>query len=388
MTETLVVTAVALCCLLAGGLLTVPPTLVASAPEGLRLPEKGRVWLTVSFTVAVMFGLSVGGLLVDSWGLFDVLILSAMTGCVGLIVLGLTRHVGMTHAAAALLGVGAGMLLTAAAAAMPVAFFVVLGATGRDSLGKVPAATNLGHIFVVLGALLAPYLVRASVTKFGFRSGLQALALTAVVPALCVFFAGRANFPGPRDEVSLSLLLGDPRFWVAALAALFIFAVEVSALQWATRYLNEIGYSPRRQFAMLVAFWGVFLGARLFCTILEGHLAFIWVLLIAAVLSGVVLGNMVGFTTRSGGSASFLLLAACLGPLFPTLAGLVFLTFPGQPATAFGLVCALGASGRLAAEPLMRREVARDQVRVAMGITMVLVLAVAIPALLLLVLPT
>jgi MFS family permease len=273
------------------------------------------------------------------------------------------------------LGTAGGLLHAASARAMPEAFFPT---------GMPPSATNLGYIFVALGAVLLPLATRFLVPRWGFRSSFLVIALTALIPALCAVASGRDSFAGTQTA-NISELMNDIRLWLIALAVLFFSAVESTTVQWSADYLRDIGFAERGQRWLLAGFWVLFLLARLWATSLNHYLAFIWLVLVLTCLAAVALGNMNGWHNRSSGGLGFLFLAACLGPIFPTMIGLTFLYFPEQPAVAFGLVCALGALGQTITEPLVESQLARSRLRLVMGLSLILALIVALPSLVLLV---
>ena len=73
--------------------------------------------------------------------------------------------------------------------------------------------------------------------------------------------------------------------------------------------------------------------------------------------------------------------------ILPDLGSAEFMGINGRSLLMGGLlICALGISGRLVAEPLARRQLERNRVLLVMGVSMVLALIVAIPAMVFLVL--
>jgi fucose permease len=226
-----------------------------------------------------------------------------------------------------------------------------------------------------------PFLTSRLLRQFQFRNGLLILALVALVPAALSTVAGESNFPPPHDAADLFELVRDYRLWLAILAFFFFFALETALLLWPSLYLADLGYEGKYRTALLVGFWLCFLATRCWAAQMGGYLAAIWWLLILTVVTAILIGNMSGIYHSASGSVCFLLLGGAVGPIFPTLVGLLFLIFADQPATAFGLVCALGAAGRLIAWPIIQAPLQRQQVRVAMWITTLIALLIGAPTL-------
>src|SRR5205807_9883784 len=94
---------------------------------------------------------------------------------------------------------------------------------------------------------------------------------------------------------------------------------------------------------------------------------------------------------RKGGSAALGLLAigALLGPIFPTLVGILFDFEPFKPVrgTAYGTMFAFGALGNLFVPPLIGAYARRSTVQRSMRIDMIMALVMAVPALFLVLIP-
>jgi fucose permease len=212
-------------------------------------------------------------------------------------------------------------------------------------------------------------------------------ALLALFPVVCTLAADRS--PLSRFEpANVSLLLEDFRLGLVALAVFFFSAVEAAALQWMPGYLRDIGFRDHGRRLLIVGFWGLFLGSRVFVSSTVHHpVAFTWVVLALTCLVMIILGNMIGWHNRGSGGLGLLCLAPCLGPIFPTMIGLTFVLFPHQQPAAFGLVCALGAVGQMVAGPLAQSQLSRNRIHLVMGISILLTLLVALPALVFLLLP-
>ena len=72
-----------------------------------------------------------------------------------------------------------------------------------------------------------------------------------------------------------------------------------------------------------------------------------------------------------------LLLGLCLGPIFPTLSGIVVHRHPAEPGSAFGAFFALGAVGSLVIPPVIGAYARKTNIQRALRIPMVLGLVLA-----------
>jgi fucose permease len=371
------VTAVASALLMGGLLALLLGSLTDMVRDQLKLTAKGAAALKIAFLVALMLTMVGGGLLADQLGFKTALITGSALAAFSIACLGLTNSQPRALGALALLGAATGLLHTATTAVMPAAF-------AEFVWGPAPAATNLGYVFVALGSLLIPFLTLYLVKQLGYRNGLLLLALLAVAPGVSAGFAPRLE---PTRGIDLAALLADARFWLALVAIFFFYAVETSALRWAPRYIDEVIPTERRRFLLLVVFWVVFVAARLACSAVGYTDAFLWLIFVFSLVSAALIGNLMGMFHSGSATRTFLIIAACLGPIFPTLAGLILVFFPEQPAMALGLLTAVGSLGRLIAGPVTDHYLAQGRIRAAMTLSMALGLIVVFPPLLWVVMP-
>ncbi len=193
--------------------------------------------------------------------------------------------------------------------------------------------------------------------------------------------------PTSAHQVDLTALATDFRFWLALAAVGSFYGLETSALRWAPLYLEEIHLRPRSRVVLWVMFWAIFLGTRLACVGIHTVAGYFWVVAILALVTAVLFGNMINMFHSHAGATSFLIAGGSLGPIFPTLAGLMMVLFPSQPAVTLGLLCAGGTLSRMMVGPLTDRLLARGKVRQTMGLSMVLGIVVFFPPLIWMVLP-
>jgi fucose permease len=274
----------------------------------------------------------------------------------------------------ALVGAGVALFYTATATLLPLALVFPNAASERPA-----TATNLGYVFVGLGTLLTtagfPLLER----KLGLRQALLVLGLLCLVPAAA---AALAEFPAAPPSADALGVLADPRLWLAGLVLFLYQPLERVVTAWAPAYLVEVGRTPRVVPLVLVGFWVAFLGGR-FLMALAPAVFVPWLMLLLLILAAATVGNLSGMFHTTGGTLGVLLLGACLGPVFPSLIGLVFSAFPGNTAAAFGAVVAVGTCSDLALQPLLERFARGHAARVTMRLVMLVTLVVAAPALVL-----
>jgi fucose permease len=349
--------------------------------ERLNLGEArvGGLWSALSLALIPMMLLS--GWLIDLVGIKWVLISSALLTSLGLTLLSLARTYKGCLGSILLSGLGAAGLSVGSIVLMPEAFW-------PDSSANPAAALNLGNVFFGLGALVTPTLADVLLRTVQFRRTLAVLALVCLAPAFIA--AGTTSFPDLRQAAGgLAREFGQWHVWVAGLVFLLYAPIEGSLGTWTTTYLTDLGYRPTRASWLLSAFWLAFLATRLLTALLQHGPTLPtwsnpWVIIVLALLSAMALGHLAGAANRGHVGLGLLLLGACLGPIFPTLVGIVFAATPkAQHGTAYGLMFAIGSLGSLILPPLLGTYARRRTVRHALRIPMLLALAMAAGGLLL-----
>src|SRR5262249_3285225 len=72
-----------------------------------------------------------------------------------------------------------------------------------------------------------------------------------------------------------------------------------------------------------------------------------WLIFGLGLFAAMLLGHLAGTSGRGPAGLELLALGACLGPIFPTLIGIVFTDSDLPHATAYGATFAIGAAGSL-----------------------------------------
>jgi fucose permease len=370
-----------------GMVLTLLGSIKLALAERLGIGEARVGWLLFALNLALIPATLLGGILLDLWSPRGVLVIGSLLAAGALATLAtMTRKKNYLGVLLAILAAGAGaaFLSTGCIVLMPRAFF--------NDPHETMASLNLGNVFFGVGALITPTLAWLLIGRFGFRRTVLALTLFCLVPAVAAAVSTLTPLEpfkvGHQEDVTALPL--DWRLWMAGVVFFLYGPVEFAVSTWCTTYLVEQGYKPQRAELFLSLFWLVFLGSRLGVA-LVGHAAgpqvaemvSPWVVTVLGFLAAAILGNLAGApVTREGrGVVGVLLLAAVLGPIFPTLVGIVFELFPTNlRGTAYGAVFAVGSTGSLLLAPLIGVYARWRSVREAWRILVFLCLALGFAA--------
>ncbi len=330
---------------------------------------EGRVGALVSLlNLALLPMVLLCGVLLDRCGTRVVMILGSLLLALAVLALSarLSRNGALTAVLAA--GLGGAAVATASMVLMPRAFFP----------GEPSASLNLGNVFVALGALVGASLADVLLRTTDLKRALAVFAFVCLVPGVAA--AVPHNLDAVHQEhATLASMLDHSAIWMAGLVFFFYAPLEASVSVWATSYLTELGHNERRAGRLLAGFWGAFLASRLAVAAAQ-HVGWLppatdpWVLVVAALLAAVVIGNLAGAAGRNSAPIALVLLGFLLGPIFPTLLGLVFRHFPEERGTAWGSVFALGSLGALLLAPVVGAAAQRRSVQVALRVPMLLAL--------------
>jgi hypothetical protein len=280
-----------------------------------------------------------------------------------------------------LIGFGAAAVSMATIKLMPKAFFA------SEHAGQ---AICLGHVFIALGALVTPALADLLVHRLGFRRAVAVLAILCLVPAfLCavpaVGHAVDSAAAAPRTE---SLFAGDNLWCLLVAGAVFFFyaPLEGALSVWVTTYLTDIGDGERRATWVLSGFWAALLGSRLLAALIPFSVRWYpWLIVIPALATVVVLGNLAGSGERAAKRNGLLFVGFLLGPIFPMLLAVLWKRFQHDLGLAYGCVFAMGSFGALILAPLVSARThsgeAKAPFRVPIALALVLTTAAMVFAL-------
>lgn len=284
------------------------------------------------------------GFLADVWGPEQVLCLGSVLTAVAFLILGVGRSYRSALAATLLAAAGASGLLVAACVLMPPALF--------DN--NPAAALNLGFVFVGLGALLTPTLVQLMLRRLSCRQTLLLVAVASLTPIAASLLTPSKDFAlVGKDDADLASLLTNPLLGLACVVFLLYGAMENMLSRGGGRYLSELGYSEQRSLGLMAIVWALFLGSRWLAAFLLQQeilapISDVWLLAILAFFGAVAIGNLAGVHSRVSAGWGLVFFGFCMGPLAPTLIGVVFRCFePSVHGTVFGAVYAVGMAGSM-----------------------------------------
>ncbi|HVS34007.1 MAG TPA: MFS transporter [Gemmataceae bacterium] len=359
-----------------GMMLALLGSLKLALAKRLNLGEGQVGFLLAALNAAVIPLMLAAGLLIDLVGVRIILIDGSLATAAAVATLGMRKTFGRAFGSLLLAGLGCAAVNMAAILLMPRAFF------GVDRLAS--ASIDLGCVFMALGALVTPMLSDVLVRLVEFRRTAVVLAVVCLTPAVLAAWPGQ-SWDLPRQTIDLGELLLNGNLWLIGLLFLFYAPLESSLSVWATTYLTELGQTPAGATWALSGFWAAFLGSRLLAAMWLHWAAAsveVWLLIAAGALAAGVLGNLIGTGSRAAARFQLVSLGFLLGPVFPSLVGLIFHIEPAPPTgTAYGLVFALGSLGSLALAPLVGARARRSSFQGALAIPLALAGALTVTAL-------
>ncbi len=318
----------------------------------------------------------ISGIWVDQYGVKTILNIGCLLTALGIFGLTLGDNYRSAVYALVFMGLGSAGIGTASMVLMPHGFWP----------NEIVASLNLGNVFFALGALVMPALTDFLLARLEFIRTLRCLALLCLLP---VVVSLPLDFDVPRSLESANAILTNEYVWFGALVFLLYAPLEFFVGTWATTFLIDLGYRERRAAWLLSGFWFTFLAGRLgIAFLLHRNLRLepwsAWFLFPLALGTAIVLSNLAGAGDRTRAAFGFLLLGLLMGPIFPTLQGLIFKRLPnnGGWGTSFGLLFAVGSSSSLILAPLAGAYARRKSLHAAFRLLAPLALVLACAALL------
>jgi fucose permease len=338
--------AIIICSFVYGSIPAVRDGIEAALGQRLGMSSQRAASLLALANLAALPLMVASGLAIDQLGAVAVLITGSLLVALGFLALAVSRTVGQAVAAILLIG--------AAGACLGVSSLVLMAQAFYSS--QPAASTNLGTLIWTLGALLTPAWLNGFLRKWGLRQSLLAAALIGLLPGLA---AALTPWPTAPPAGHVAPVLDAPVLWLAALVLFLFIPLETLMAAWCTPYLTESGHLPRLASVLTAGFWLSFMAARLATGLLLGQdrlaLKYVEPLIIVGLggVAAVFLGNMAGTDRPRGASLGLLAVGACLGPVLPTLLGLVYRIFPASAGLAVGTVWAAGSLGGILLPPLL-----------------------------------
>ncbi|MEO6456945.1 MAG: MFS transporter [Chloroflexia bacterium] len=213
------------------------------------------------------------------------------------------------------------------------------------------AALNLANVFFGLGAIAGPALAAYSLQMWQTAiPAFWALSVIVLLPLPLIAImrfpeqASKATDAGPKIS-----LYRSPLLWLFGGLLLIYVGTEIGIGGWGASFLTlTTSLDAPAAALVLSAFWIAFTSGRLLAafisTICPPHL------LLAGALAGTLIGVLL-LLLASGSSVvtigALLLIALCLGPIFPTVVGITTVLFEESAARAAAAVIVVGSVGGL-----------------------------------------
>ncbi len=337
--------------------------------EGGETPDRRVGPLLGALNLGLILLTLLCGILVDRWGVRGVVLVGAVALAVALLALSARPAPPRDFLAVLLAGLGGSALWVGSTVVMPQAFFPA----------EPTASVNLGYVFGALGALVGPGLWDVFVRVLGAKKALALFAFLCLVPAFPAALAGPDALEAAGDQGDVAVLLTNEHVWLAGLVFFFYVPLEAAIGVWTAKFLTQSDQTERPG-AWMSGFWAAFVASRLL-TAVGQHANLVpawwegWILVLLSLLVAVVLGNLAGTTRRGAARSGLIVLGLLLGPLFPTLIGVVLRRHTEEQGTALGLLFSLGALGSLVLGPLVGGRDAKLSIQRALRIPMLLALA-------------
>lgn len=333
--------------------------------------------LLLALNIALVPLVLLSGILLDIYGARTVFVAGSVMLAVALVSLSVRPAYPQAIAALLLAGFGASALGTASTVLMPRAFFAP---------EETSASLNLGYVFLALGALLTPEFADILLEKIDVRRTLAVFALLALTPAFLGVLPSSEPWQISDHAGNPSAFLAEPAGWLAALVLFFYAPLEAVISLWTFTLLVERGREEREATGLLAGFWAAFMASRLLMALAQ-HFDLLtewWdssLIVVPPLLAAVLLGNLAGASHHARPRTGLILLGLLLGPVLPTLLGLVFRhVAPAEQGTAYGFVFAAGSLGSVLLAPLITLRV-RPPLQAALRLPIFLALLVTVIAL-------
>jgi fucose permease len=234
------------------------------------------------------------------------------------------------------LGVGGGIVVTAANA--------LVSGVGETHRG---AALNLVNLFFGLGALTTPFIAANLFRRNWVRLCYTIASLTVVTLVIQIF----TRMPAPTDVggfvlADATLVLGRPLLFLIGLFLFLYIGCEVGIWNWLPRHLIAQGIpEPQALNILSLGFaLGLLIGRAAILPVLI-HVPAINVTLVASVAMAVTTFLMLRTNRPAPAFVLVFFSGLSMAPVFPTTLAIVGDAFPRMTSTAIGFVITCGWTG-------------------------------------------
>jgi fucose permease len=316
----------------------------------------------------------IAGVLLDDFGARIVMLIGSLVTALGLYFAGLSVSLSQTVGSILVVGAGSAFLSVGSVVLMESAFY-------PDHLS---ASQNLGNVFFGLGALLTPPFLETLLERISYRRALTILACVGLIPGIMALLTASDAFPEHHGSGHLAELMRSEVVVLTGIVLLIYLPLEWVLGAWSQTFLIGQGMGERGSAFVLSGFWLSFLASRFLMAILMANdwvagRADAWLIIVLALGAAVTLGNMAGARGKRGASTGLILTGALLGPIFPTLVGILFnFVEQEQRGAAYGAMFSIGSLGGLVLTPVMGVYAGHRGLRTAWRVPIILALLISL----------
>jgi len=307
-------------------------TILPGLSERFHLTPKQNGTIAFTQALGLMIASMLVGPLLDNEGKKIGLVLGLILVALALLSLPKSNGFGSVTALLFVLGLGGGVVVTAA-----------------NALINGPSESNLLNLFFGLGGMVTPFvsanLLKGNIVKLCYAAGFFAVVALAVQVI--------APIPAPTGAKSFVLsdaggLLAQPVLLVLGLMLFLYVSCEVGIWNWLVQHMIAQGIPEAR--ALNVLSLGFALGllvGRLFVglVLVNMNIGPETVTLVAAVLMAVTTYLVITIHSVKAAWALVFLAGVSMAPVFPTTLAIVGREFPQMIGTAVGLAITFGWAG-------------------------------------------
>jgi fucose permease len=304
--------------------------------------QKGNVALAQALGL-VIASISVGPL-IDARGKKTALVFGLALITVSLFTLPNVAGYGLIALLFFLMGVGGGIIVTAANA--------LVSDIGEKRRAPV---LNLLNLFFGLGGLLTPFIAANLLSDDTVRI----LYFAAILATITFLAQVSTTMPGPSGERGFKLseagaVLGRPSLYLLALFLFLYVSCEVGVWNWLKQYLisRNVDAKTAGNILSLGFALGLLLGRIIVSRILI-RVSAITVTLFSAILMAVTTYLMLGTSDPTIAWIAVFCAGLAMAPVFPTTLAMVGDAFPRMTATAMGIVITCGWIGLAVSSPII-----------------------------------
>lgn len=326
-------------------------TILPNLSERFSLTPKQNSYIALAQALGLTIASVSVGPLIDNEGKKTGLLLGLALIALALYSLPSSKGFTMIVALMLLLGLGGGIIVTAANALV-------------SDISEARRATvlNFLNLFFGLGGLATPF-IKGNLLG---NNAIRLCYLTAIMTTVTLAVHAATEMPPPSGERGFKIeeagsLLAQPTLFLLALFLFLYVAAEVGVWNWLARHLMAQGVAETK--AMNILSLGFALG------ILLGRVAVAPILitippatvtLAASALMAVTTYMMLRATNPTMAGVCVFGAGLAMAPVFPTTLAMVGNAFPRMTATAMGIVITSGWIGLVVSSPVIGRIAGED----------------------------